>query len=195
MGTLAAAALVALAILILVLGGLYLYARARLGNNPNLIRAGAGSVKGGLFLRLLRRYVAEDKLSEEQAGLRAAAVVCSLYGEEPREPKALRYAQEHPQDVDREVADLASEGPRVRRLITSALDYLAMLPVAAESQAAQRAVERANDLGILTPARQRLALWDFVRQAARFLNEENRALRQQKEGGAETEGPAGEKGA
>jgi hypothetical protein len=187
MPPLAIVALVALALLIVPVVLWYVHARTTLANNPNLIQMGMGSVKQGLFLRLQRRYAQEEQLAAEEARLRAAAVVLALYGEEPQDERVRDYVGENADAVGQELAGLAGETERVRRLVTDALHFATRLPARDEAQPerAAEAVQRAAGLGILLPGREKAPLWAFTKDAVRFLSEENRLGKGEDEGASE----------
>ena len=154
----------------------YLRARVRLANNPKLIEAGAGAVKGAVFLRIYRRCRSARGLDESEATHLAAAAVSSLYGETPQDPNAVVCLQDRPDEVEAELRELASEDEQVRCLLTDALTFRTRLPARPpyDRDAAWAALDRARDLGIAIPNRRSPALWVFARHAVQLLKEENR---------------------
>jgi hypothetical protein len=154
----------------------YLRARVRMANNPKLIEAGTGAVKGGVFLRIYRRCRSARGLGEQEATHLAAAAISSLYGETPEDPNAVVCLQDRPDEVEAELRELASEDERVRCLLTDALTFRTRLPARPpyDRDAAWAALDRARELGVAIPDRRSAALWAFARQAVQFLKEENR---------------------
>ena len=176
MSSTAALALLALLALALPLLFWYVYVRIKLANNPNLIAAGVGSVKLGLFLHLTRRYRGEERPAGSDPQLLAAAVVNALFGEPSKDDRLTAFLEGNAESVARGLRGLASEPEAIRGLITAAFRFRSKLAGSQQPAAADQAEasQRANELGITTPQGQTIVLWSFVREAARFLRAEHK---------------------
>ncbi|NQT89496.1 hypothetical protein HQ560_22190 [bacterium] len=153
----------------------YLRARVQLANNPKLIEAGAGAVKGAVFLRIYRHCRTARGLDETEATHLAAAAVSALYGDVPEGPHAVVCLEDRPDDVEEELRDLATQDAELRCLVTDALTYRTRLPARPpyDPDKARESLDRAQELGITIPTRRSTALWSFVRKAVQFLKDEN----------------------
>jgi len=170
--------LVALLALGLPLLAWYVYVRIKLANNPNLIRAGVGSVKVALFLRLQRLHRERPGAGEKDVGLLAAAVVNALFGETPKDGRVAAYAAQNGEQVETGLRSLAAEPAPIRGLIAAALRFQSKLPASLAGSAADssQASLRAQELGITASGGRPMVLWQFAKEAAGFLRSEHRQM-------------------
>jgi len=179
MNPVAAAAILAFVALCIPVVIWYVFARIRLANNPNLIRAGVGSVKVGLFLRLQRRRREQAGAGPSQADLLAAAIVNGLFGVPPKDDRVAEYTAQHGEEVTKGLLALAEEPEPIRGLIATALAFQSKLPATLVDASADpsQAILRAQALGITPPGNRSVVLWGFVKEAAAFLRAEHRQIR------------------